>query len=92
MNSHTKKRGGGEIRFKRGPETLCDETLLPRERRAVFVTRLVAAPSESEPVAEPPLRPSLTCQQIRLQRQLVCIKKMTLTRGLFPNRAEQLVH
>lgn len=38
------------------------------------------------------LRPSLTCQQIRLQRQLVCIRKMTLTRGLFSNRAEQLVH
>lgn len=38
------------------------------------------------------LRPGLTCQKIRLQRQLLCIRKMTLTRGLFSNRAEQLVH
>lgn len=29
--------------------------------------------------------------KIRLQRQLICIRKMTLTRGLFSNRAEQLV-
>lgn len=38
------------------------------------------------------LRPGLTCQKIRLQRHLLCIRKMTLTRGLFSNRAEQLVH
>lgn len=38
------------------------------------------------------LAPGLTCQKIRLQRQLFCIRKMTLTHGLFSNRAEQLVH
>lgn len=38
------------------------------------------------------LRPGPTCRETRLQRQLLCIRKMTLTRGLFSNRAEQLVH